>query len=260
MGRRGVKYMENYASNLLLSDKRINNRKLNEFREIEIKQGIIDKAEGSAIVKLGKTKVIAGVKIETGTPFPDTPDEGMLVVNAEFTPLSSPDFESGPPGEDATELARVVDRGIRESKCIDLKKLCKTSGEMVLCVYVDIHIINHDGNLIDCAALASLAALLDTKIPRIKDDRIVRGEAEKDLPVLYKPIEVTVCKVDDKFILDPMFEEEAIIDSKLTVCVRDDEKICALQKQGVKELTVDDIKKMIEIAIDKSKELRKLFK
>ncbi len=251
--------MENYASNLLLSGKRIDNRKLDEFREIEIKQGIIDKAEGSAMVKLGKTKILAGVKIGLGTPFPDTPNEGMLIVNAEFTPLASPDFESGPPGEDATELARVVDRGIRESKCIDLKKLCKTPREMVLCVFVDIHIINHDGNLIDCAFLASLAALMDTKIPKIKDDRIVRGKFEKDLPVLYKPIEVTVCKVDDKFVLDPMFKEEAVIESKLTVCVRDDEKICALQKQGSKELTMDDIKKMIEIAIDKSKELRKLF-
>lgn len=251
--------MENYASNLLLSGKRTNDRKLDEFREIEIKQGIIDKAEGSAMAKLGKTKILAGIKIGLGTPFPDTPNEGMLIVNAEFTPLASPDFESGPPGEDATELARVVDRGIRESKCIDLKKLCITPGEMVFCVFVDIHIINHDGNLIDCAFLASLAALMDTKIPKVKDDRIVRGEFEKDLPVLYKPIEVTICKVDDKFILDPMFKEEAVIESKLTICVREDEKICALQKQGSKEFTMDDIKKMIEIAIDKSKELRKLF-
>jgi len=252
--------MENYATNLLLSGKRVDRRKLDEFREIEIKQGIIDKAEGSAMVRFGKTKVIAGVKIGLGTPFPDTPDEGMLVVNAEFTPLASPGFEPGPPGEDATELARVIDRGIRESKCIDLKKLCITAREQVLCVFVDIHIINHAGNLIDCASLASLAALMNTKIPKVKDDQIVRGEFEKDLPVLYKPIEVTVCKVADKFILDPLFEEEVAIESKLTVCVRNDGKICALQKQGSKELTIEEIKKMIEIAIDKSKELRKLFK
>lgn len=252
--------MESFASDLLLNEKRIGGRKLDEFREIEIKQGVIDKAEGSAMVKLGSTKIIAGVKIGVGEPFPDTPEEGMLVVNAEFTPLASPDFETGPPGEDATELARVVDRGIRESKCIDLEKLCITPGEMGLSIFVDIHIINHAGNLIDCAFLASLAALMNAKIPKVEDGKIVRGEFEKDLPILYKPIEVTVCKVDDKFILDPTFEEEAVVSSKLTVCVRDDDKICALQKQGSKELSMDDIKKMVEIAIDKSKELRKLFK
>jgi len=252
--------MESYATDFLLNGKRMDRRKLDEFREVEIKQGLIDKAEGSAQVSFGNTKIIAGVKINLGTPFPDTPDEGMLIVNAEFTPLASPEFETGPPSEDATELARVVDRGIRESKCIDLKKLCITAREQVLCVFVDIHIINHAGNLIDCAFLASLAALMNTKIPKVKDDQIVRDKFEKDLPVLYKPIEVTVCKVADKFVLDPVFEEEAAIESKLTVCVRDDGKICALQKQGSKELTMEDIKKMIEIAIDKSKELRKLVK
>jgi len=153
-----------------------------------------------------------------------------------------------------------VDRGIRESKCIDLEKLCITPGEIGLSVFVDIHIINHAGNLIDCAFLASLAALMNTKIPKVEDGKIVRGEFEKDLEILYKPIEVTVCKIENKFILDPTFEEEAAIDTKLTVCVRDDDKVCALQKQGSKELSMDDLKKMIEIAIDKSKELRKLFK
>ena len=250
----------NYASDFLLSGKRIDERKLDEFRKIEITQGIIDKAEGSAMVKVGKTKIITGVKIGLGTPFPDRPDEGMLVVNAEFTALSSPDFVSGPPGEDATELARVVDRGIRESECIDLKQLCITPGENVLSVFVDIHIINHDGNLIDCAFLASLGALLNTKIPKMKDDQIIRDEFEKDLPVLHKPIEVTVCKIGDNLVLDPSFQEEVAIDSKLTVCVRDDGKICALQKQGLKELKMEEIKKMIEIAIDKSKELRKEFR
>jgi len=252
--------MESYASDFLLSGKRADGRKLDEFRKIEIEQGIIDKAEGSAMITVGKTKIIAGVKIGIGTPFPDRPDEGILIVSAEFTPLSSPDFESGPPGEDATELARVVDRGIRESECIDLKKLCITAGEKVISVFVDIHIINHDGNLIDCAFLASMGALLDAKIPKLEDEKIVRGEFEKDLSILHKPIEVTVCKVDDKFVLDPSFEEEAVVESKLTVCVRDDGKICALQKQGIKELTMEDIKKMIELSIDKSKDLRKLFK
>jgi exosome complex component RRP42 len=245
----------------LINGKRIDRRKFEEYRNIEIKQGIINNAEGSAMVKIGNTKIISGVKLSIGTPFPDTPDEGTLAVNAEFTPLASPDFEAGPPGEDATELARVVDRGIRESESIDLKKLCLTSGEKVWCLNVDIHIINHDGNLVDCASLASIAALLDTKIPKLKDDQIVRGEYGSDsgLKILHKPIEVTVCKVENKFVLDPTFEEESVMEAKLTICVREDEKICALQKQGSKELGFDEIKKMVEIAMEKSKELRSLL-
>jgi exosome complex component RRP42 len=249
---------EKYALELIEKGKRIDGRKFDEFRKIEIEQGIIKKAEGSARVRFGETEVIAGVKMDFGTPFPDTPEEGTLVVNAEFTPLASPDFDVGPPGEDAIELARVVDRGIRESKCIELNKLCIQPGEKVWCVFIDIHMINDKGNLLDASALAAVAALLNTKIPKVENEKIIRGEFEKNLPVVYKPINITVCKVGNKFLLDPSIEEEKILDSKLSICVRDDDKICSLQKQ-LKELDFEDILKMSEIAIEKSKEIRKML-
>jgi len=252
--------MRTYAYDLLVNDKRIDGRKMDDYRKVELKQGIIKNAEGSAVCKMGNTKIIVGVKMGIGTPFADTPDDGNLIVNAEFTPLASPEFEAGPPGEDATELARVVDRGIRESESVDFKKLCITAGEKVWMMNVDIHIINHDGNLIDCAFIAAMAALMDTKVPKIKDDKILRGEYESELSVVHAPIEVTVCKVEDKFVIDPTREEESAVDTKLTVCVREDDKICALQKQGPKDLGMDDIRLMVETAIAKSAELRKLLK
>ncbi|MEM7825252.1 MAG: exosome complex protein Rrp42 [Candidatus Aenigmatarchaeota archaeon] len=249
---------EKYALEVIEKGKRIDGRKFDEFRKIEIEQGIIKKAEGSTRVKFGDTEVIVGVKMDFGTPFPDTPEEGTLVVNAEFTPLASPEFDTGPPGEDAIELARVVDRGIRESKCIELDKLCITPGERVWCVFIDIHIINDKGNLLDASALASVAALLNTRIPKIEGEKIIRGEFEKKLPVVFKPINITVCKVRNKFLLDPTVEEEKILDSKLSVSVRDDDKICSLQKQ-LKEVEFEDVMRMIDIAIEKSKEIRKML-
>jgi len=251
---------ESYALELIEKNKRIDQRKFDDFRKIVIEQGIIKKAEGSARVKLGETEIIAGVKLNIGEPFADTPDEGILIVNTEFTPLASPDFESGPPGEDAVELSRVVDRGIRESKCIELEKLCITPSEKVWCVFIDIHIINHRGNLLDCAALAAIAALLNAKMPKIVDEKIVRGDYEKNLPVVAKPVNVTVGKVGDKYIVDPTLEEEAVLDSKLSISVMDDDGICALQKQGRHEFDVADIEKMADIAIKKSGEIRKLLK
>jgi len=250
--------MEKYALELIEKGKRIDERKFEEIRPLTIKKGMIEKAEGSASVKLGETEVIVGVKLNVGEPYPDAKDEGVLIVNAEFTPLASPDFESGPPGEDAVELARVVDRGLRESKCIELKKLCIVPGEKVWIAFVDIHIINHQGNLLDAAALASLAALLNAKIPKLDGENVLRKEFEGQLPVVFKPINITVGKVGEKFLVDPSFEEESILSSKLSVCVRDDENICALQKQGNGELNIEDIEKMVDIAILKSKEIRKL--
>jgi exosome complex component RRP42 len=252
--------MENYALELIGKGKRIDGRKFDEFRTIEVKENIIQKAEGSALVKLGETEVIAGVKMNVGTPFPDTPNEGILVVNTEFTPLASPDFESGPPGENAVELARIVDKCIRESKSIELEKLALVPGEKVWATFVDIHIINHQGNLLDASALASIVALRNTKIPKIEEEKIIRDEFTGKLPVVFKPIEVTVCKIGNNFILDPNLEEEKILDTKLSIAIRDDDKICALQKQGSKEFDFQDVERMIDIALEKSKELRKLVK
>jgi exosome complex component RRP42 len=250
----------NYAFELIEKGKRIDGRKFDEFRKIFLQEGIIKNAEGSARVRLGETEVVAGVKLELGTPFPDTPEEGILIVNAEFSPIASPDFEPGPPSEDAIELGRIVDRGIRESKCVELEKLCLIPKEKVWCVFVDIHIINHQGNLLDASALASIAALRNAKIPKIENDKVIRGESEKQLPVIFKPINVTVAKIGNNFILDPLLEEEEIANSKLSICVRDDDKICALQKQGSGTFKFEEVEKALDLAIRKSKELRSLIK
>ncbi len=251
---------ENYALELIQNGKRIDGRKFDEFRKIEIETGIIKNAEGSARVKFGNTEVIAGVKLNLGTPFADTPNEGTLMVNAEFSPIASPDFEAGPPSEDAVELARVVDRGIRESHTIDLEKLVITAGEKVWTIFVDIHIINHAGNLLDAAALAAVAALHNAQVPKLDGDQVVRGEFSGKLPIEFKPITVTVCKIGKIFILDTLLEEEKVLDSRLVVAVRDDDKICALQKQGTKEILYSELEKFIDTAVAKSKELRNLVK
>ena len=99
---------------------------------------LISKAEGSARVKLGKTQVVAGIKMDIGEPYPDSPEKGVMMTAAELIPLASPDFEAGPPREDAIELARVVDRGIRESEVIELDKLCIEPGEIIWMVFMSI--------------------------------------------------------------------------------------------------------------------------
>lgn len=252
--------MEGYALELIQKGKRIDGRKFDEFRPIEIKENAIERAEGSAQVKIGETEVIVGVKLNLGEPFSDTPEQGILIVNAEFNPLASPDFEPGPPGEDAIELARIVDRGIRESECIELNKLCIKPGEKVWAVFVDIDIINHQGNLIDCAALAALTALTNAKMPKLEDEKIIREKTENKLPVVFKPITLTVGKVGNTLLLDPTLEEESVLEAKFSVATREDGKICAMQKQGKKELTASEIEKIIDLAVEKSKEMRKLIK
>ena len=155
----------------LQEGKRFDGRKLEEFRDLTIETGVSKNAEGSARVKLGNTEVLVGVKLGVGTPYPDSPNKGNLMTTAELLPLSSPRFESGPPNINSIELARVTDRGIRESKCIDFKKLCIKEGEKVWILLIDICPINDDGNLRDAAALGAIAALKDLKFPKYDEEK-----------------------------------------------------------------------------------------
>ena len=105
---------------LLSQGKRFDSRSVDEFRDIVIETEVSKKAEGSARVKIGKTDVIVGVKLDVTTPYPDSPDKGNLMVTSELLPLSSSRFESGPPKYPAIEIGRLIDRAIRESKFLCL--------------------------------------------------------------------------------------------------------------------------------------------
>jgi len=245
---------------LLSKGKRIDGRGLTDYREIKIETGLIERAEGSARVRLGKTEVLVGTKIEVGEPFSDVPNEGVLTVNAELVPLASPTFEPGPPNENAIELARVVDRGIRESKAIALEDLCIIPGKKVFIVFVDIYVLNHDGNLIDASALAALAALINTKTfnYEVKNGEIKIKPGYKQLPIRNYPIAVTFAKINDKLIVDPWLEEENVMDARLTITFEKEGRICALQKGGSGHFTPKQILEAIKIASEKSEELRKI--
>ncbi len=195
---------KDYITKLAEQGKRVDGRSFDQYRPIEIETGIVKQAEGSARVKIGNTQLIVGIKMGVGEPFPDTPDCGVLSTAAEFVPLASPDFESGPPREDAIELARVVDRGVRESEVVDIKKLVMTPGEKVWLVFIDIHILDYDGNLFDAASLGALAALMTTKIPIFRLLGPGGGLEKSDLEAWYN-----TTKIQDIYDLysTPGFEE-----------------------------------------------------
>jgi len=281
-----------YITKLAEQGKRIDGRGFDQYRTIEIETNVVNKAEGSARVKIGNTQVLCGIKMDIGEPFPDTPATGVMSTAAEFVPLASPDFESGPPREDAIELARVVDRGVRESQVIQLEQLCITPGEKVWLVFIDIHILDYDGNLFDAASLAALAALLTTKVPvsrflkeldekdraswqqRLLDLYTIPGvdvvpfgaeEVNKNtvqdfpLPMIEPPISCTAVKINDFVLFDPCFDEEIIADARLTVATDHNGDIRAMQKGLSGSFTREEIQKVIKGALDNGQEIRKIL-
>lgn len=242
--------------------KRLDGRNLDDIRPLEIELDIIKKANGSAKVKLGNSEVIAGVKIETGEPFEGLENKGALIVSAEVLPTASPYIEPGPPDEETVELARVVDRGIRESEMIDLDKLVLVPGKIVYTIFVDCSIINADGNLFDATSYAVVSALASSKIPvfEMQDGKVVHTGNSQDPPVTTIPVSITAIRIGEAVILDPTSEEEACMNARITITTNSNGDYTAIQKGSTGAFTVEQIKKAAEIARIKGEEVRAKIK
>jgi exosome complex component RRP42 len=251
----------------IVAGKRFDGRGLLDNREIEIKFGVSNKAEGSVMVKMGKTEVACGIKMGVSTPYTDHEAEGTMMTSLELLPLSSPNFEYGQPTIESVETARIIDRGIRESGFIDFKKLCIKEGEKVWSIFIDIATINDDGNLIDAGSLAALLALLTARKPvyDAEKDKIEFGEfSDEKLPlnVAKMPITMTFFKIDDSLIVDPTRDEEDACEARLTIEVSKpgkEEIINAMQKGGEEALGVEEVEKIVGEGTKMFKKLNSLI-
>lgn len=256
-----AKIMRNKVYNLLLQDRRIDGRHPKELRPLSIQTGLLSKAEGSALVSMGSTKILTGIKIELGTPFPDRPDEGTFTVNAELLPLASTSFEPGPPDERGVELARVVDRSIRESGVLDLKKLCLIEGEKVYIIFIDIYVLDYDGNYFDPSLISALAALATAKIPKyeVADGKLRKTEEHFSLELNSLPFTVMIGVLGEKFLIDPQMEEEKVLDVSMIIGADEKGNITCIQKNSPGQVPINLMDEILETVVEKTDEVRRKF-
>ncbi|MDE1833273.1 MAG: exosome complex protein Rrp42 [Candidatus Micrarchaeota archaeon] len=245
----------NYVKELLAKKAREDMRQFMDFRKIGIVTGLMHNAEGSAQVDLGNTRVLCGVKLIVEEPMKDTPNQGNMMVAAELLPLASADYETGPPSPEAIELARVVDRGIRAANSIDLKSLFIEEGK-VWSVFIDLYVLNYDGNLFDACTLAAMAALMTTKVPKVEDGEANREDRTQPLKLDSIVTSTTFGKVGGSILLDLDRNEENASDGRITIAI-DDANIRAMQKGLRGGFTKDEVEMLLDIAFQKRAELKR---
>jgi exosome complex component RRP42 len=242
---------------LLASGKREDGRDANAFRPIKVVPGLLGNAEGSAEVHIGKTRVLAGVKLQIEEPMEDTPHQGNLIMSGELLPLASERYETGPPSADAIEFGRVVDRGIRHGNVIDLPSLF-IEEEKVWTVFIDLYVLDFDGNLFDAGTMAAMAALMNTKVPKVEDGEAIRTERITPLKVNNIIASTTFGKIKDKIILDPSGAEELAADCRLSIAF-DDKKVRSMQKGKSGGLFKNEIDQMLGVSFNKYKEIKDIL-
>ena len=238
---------KDFIRTLLREDRREDGRGLMDHRSLDIQVNYIGRAQGSARVKLGNTQVVAGVKVQTEVPYPDTPNRGNFMTSAEMSPIASPYFEPGPPRIEGIELARVTDRSLRESGLIDFEALCIEPGKKVWGVFVDLQILDYDGNLFDACSIAGVAAVLSAKLPwkcPKTGEVVFKDEKDRPLPIRKEnaTFSTTFVKIEGKLLADPHLHEELICDTRVTIGCDPAGNLRAMQKGGYGSFTVDEVK------------------
>ena len=218
---------------LLANGQRFDGRGMGDIRPVKVMCDVAPVAEGSAQVFLGRTHVIAGVRLEAAPPVADHPVEGVLLVHA---------------GKDNAPLARAVERALRDAEAIDLMRLCIEPGRTVWHVQLDVRCINDDGSLVDACVLASVAALASARMPRFDSGRVVRDERVGPLMVDGLPVTCTLGLVDGKLVADLTREEEAVTDAKVRVTFLPDGAIAQVSAGGRGPLSPDKVSQAIALA------------
>ncbi|XP_044960997.1 exosome complex component RRP45A-like isoform X1 [Hordeum vulgare subsp. vulgare] len=252
-----------FIEQALQSDLRVDGRRPFDFRKLTISFG---REDGSAEVLLGETCVMGYVTAQLVQPYKDRPNEGTLAIFTEFSPMADPAFEPGRPGEAAIELGRVIDRGLRESRAVDMESLCVVAGKHVWSLRVDLHILDNGGNLIDAANIAALAALSTFRRPECTvggDDgqqvTVHDPEVMDPLPLTihHLPIAVTFAYFGDGniMVIDPTYKEEAVMGGRMTATINSNGDVCAIQKAGGEGVMSSVIMQCLRIASVKAADI-----
>ncbi|KAG1673135.1 Exosome complex component RRP45 [Nymphon striatum] len=249
----------------VLQDRRIDGRHSHEFRNLEI---VFGSNYGCCQVSLGKTRAIAQVSSEVVSPQASRPSEGVLFVSVELSPMAAPEFEPGKPSDAAVEVSRIVERCIRDSRCVDLESLCIITSSQVWQIRVDVHVINHEGNLTDCACLAAMISLLHFRRPDVTvsgEDVIIHPIEKRDpipLSIHHIPICITFSFFDNgnRLLVDPTEREECAMEGKMVFGMNSHREICTLHMGGRMLLLKDQILRCAEIAAIRAAEITKKIK
>ena len=208
-------------------DKRIDGRNFDETRPIEARVGIISRATGSAMFKIGKTVAYAAV-YGPRNMFPrflQNPEKGTLRCNYNMMPFSSKGERVRPGGNRRSkEIAMVIENALLP--VVDLDEFPNA----VVDVFIELP--QTDAGTRCAGICAASMALADA------------GITMKDLVC-----SVSVGKVDDKLVVDLNYDEEAykegpVVDMPIAVIPSTGE-ISLLQMDG--EIKKDDIPRALEL-------------
>ncbi|KAL4216054.1 hypothetical protein CU097_007492 [Rhizopus azygosporus] len=255
-----------YLKKFLNEKVRPDGRVLEQFRKTMITKNAISTANASAMVRLGGTTVVCGIKAEVSEPKMNTPGQGYLVPNVELSPLCSSKFKAGPPSEKAQVLSELIYQLYTKSNVFPLEKLCIEEGKAVWVLYADIVCLNYDGNVLDASLLALSIALRNLKLPKAEVTPSMIVEADPNefndpIELSRFPVPSTFCVFNnpDVILADPNDTEEILTKETITIIMDLDYNICRIYKTGGNTVSIEQLKYCIKKSKERVDEIKQLI-
>jgi exosome complex component RRP43 len=238
-------------------------RSLAERRPLSVSAGNITTADGSAVVKLGATTVVCGVRAELATPRTEEPALGYLVPNISLPPMCSTLFKPGPPSVAAQSTSQFLATVLATSGCVRQEDLCISPGKMVWVLYIDLVCLDHSGNIMDASVSALTSALETVTLPSVTMDTdtgevVVSDKKRTKLKLDSSPVSTTFAVFNSTttsspyLLSDPTSEEEQLSSSLVTVVTTGGD-VCHLHQPGGDQLSPQLLQQAVQLATNREK-------
>ncbi|KAF2768120.1 hypothetical protein EJ03DRAFT_344090 [Teratosphaeria nubilosa] len=231
---------QTFLLSALRGNLRLDNRPFHQYRPISLSFPSNADEYGSADVRIGKTRVLCNISCEVVAPYPDRKFDGVFQISCELGPMGSAAFEVGRQDQTEIVLSRILEKTIRRSGALDTESLCIVAGQKCFSIRADIHVLDHDGNLIGASCLALVAALMHFRRPDVE----VRGEEvtvfsprEREpikLAMQHQPFCITASFYDNGTIMlhDATLLEEQCREGEIIISMNRFGEVCQIAKYG----------------------------
>nr|POE66211.1 exosome complex component rrp45 [Quercus suber] len=244
---------------------RLDGRSFDQFRPIDLQFG---DDYGIADVRIGKTRVLCNVSAEVVASYSDRKFDGIFTISTELSPIASPAFEVSRQDQTEIILSRLLEKTIRRSGALDTESLCIVAGQKCFHIRADIHVLDHDGNLIDASCLAVVAALLHFRRPDYEargEEVIVYSAREREpvkLAMQHQPFCITTSFFDDGTVMlqDANLLEEHCRAGEVVISMNRFGEVCQIAKYGGEAVDALTILTCTTKALEQVKRLDKLVK
>lgn len=243
---------------LIKSAIRIDGRKENQHRPLKISFG---PDYGCCLASMGNSKVLTQISAVIAEPRLTRPSEGIINIRVDLAMLGNANYDTSRNSDECVELSRILHKGIRDARCLDLESLCIISGEKVWHIQVDVTILNHEGNLIEVASVSSLAALAHFKRPEVSvdDGNVIVHSFEMREPIRFTMLhfpflmKFAFFKQATISFVDPSEDEEKFCDGYLIVGANIFKDITLLHISGKSLISKEQILKQCNYAVKRTK-------